>query len=88
MLYTLGSLLTMQGWTGDRGFAVTAYLENGQSYVSAQYEFCRHVHFLARAPVPSRKAISVWAINLKTMGQTRTDGSARTVRTTENVEAV
>jgi hypothetical protein len=84
--HTLGSLVTMQPWTGEqRGFAVTAYLENGRSYIRAQRKFREHFHFPARAPVPSRKAISVWANNLKTTGQTTT---RRTVRTPENVEAV
>jgi hypothetical protein len=81
--HTLGSLVIMQRWPGERGFAVTAYLENGRSYVCAQRKFRQHFHFPARAPVPSRKGISVWANNLKTTGQTtrRRGGSARTVRT-------
>jgi hypothetical protein len=81
MFHTLGRLVTMQRWTGERGFDVTAYLENGRSYVCAQREFRLHFHFPARAPVPSRKAISVRANNLKT---TRGGGSAGTVRTPEN----
>lgn len=84
-------LVTMQRWTGEqRGFAVTAYLENGRSFISAQREFRRHFHLAPRAPVPSRKAIAVWANNLTTTGETtqKRGGSVRTVRTPENVEAV
>jgi hypothetical protein len=90
-VYKLGNLVTMQRWTGEqRGFAVTAYLENDRSYIHAQREFCPHFYFPPCALVPSRKAISVWANNLKTTGQTtiRRGGSARTVRTPENVEAI
>ena len=81
----------MQRWSDEpRGFAVTAFLENGRSYIQAQRDFRRHFRIPPRAPVPSRQAISVWVHNLSTKGQTvsRRGGSARTVRTPENVEAV
>ncbi|XP_039280434.1 uncharacterized protein LOC120350562 [Nilaparvata lugens] len=81
----------MEKWTGEqRGFIVTAYLENVRSFIRAQREFRLHFHLAPRAPVPSWKAIFVWTNNLKTAGKTTVTrgGSVRTVRTPENVEAV
>ena len=60
------------------------------SYIQAQRDFRRHFRIPPRATVLSREAISVWVHNLSSKGQTvsRRGGSARTVRTPENVEAV
>ncbi|XP_014479836.1 PREDICTED: uncharacterized protein LOC106747072 [Dinoponera quadriceps] len=81
----------MQRWTREqRGFAVKAFYLNCESYVGAQRAFRRHFNLLSRAPVPDRKTIKNWIENLETTGQTtkKRGGTARTIRTPENVEAV
>ncbi|XP_014471890.1 PREDICTED: uncharacterized protein LOC106742984 [Dinoponera quadriceps] len=81
----------MQRWTGEqRGFAVKAFYLNGESYVGAQQAFRRHFNLLPQVPVPDRKTIKNWIENLETTGQTtkKRGGTARTIRTPENVEAV
>ena len=61
----------MSFWTGEqRGFAVTAYLENGRSCLRAQCSFGLNFHLPPHAPAPSRKVISFWANNLRATGQT------------------
>lgn len=61
-------------------------------YVHKWLTLCMYLHFHlpSRAPVPSRKSISVWANYLKTMGHetTRRGGNIRTVRMLKNVDAV
>mgnify|MGYP003623602000 CR=1 FL=1 len=61
----------MPFWTGEqRGFAVTAYLENGRSCIRAQRSFGLNFHLPPRAPAPSVQVISVWANNLHATDQT------------------
>ncbi|GFT16829.1 hypothetical protein TNCV_1334201 [Trichonephila clavipes] len=86
---TGGSLTTIPLWSGEhRGFAVTAFTV---IFPHLHSEFHGHFHISRSVPVLSRPAISVWVFNLilTTTGQTvlRRGGSAKTVRTPENVDA-
>ncbi|PSN47070.1 hypothetical protein C0J52_19538, partial [Blattella germanica] len=59
-------------WTGEqRGFAVTAYLENGLSYIRAQHSFDLNFHLPPRACPPSKKVIYVWAKIFRATGKQR-----------------
>ena len=90
-LRSLRMLVAMQRWTGEESaFAVKAFYRNAESYVAAQRQFRQHFHLPPRARVPDKKTIKIWVQNFENTGQTtkKTGGSAKTIRTPENVEVV
>lgn len=81
----------MERWTGEqRGYAIKAYYQNDKSFVQTRRDFRRHFNIPRNQPVPSNNAIRMWVNNLEQTGSTSKNrgGSARTVRTPENIERV
>lgn len=91
VITTVYHLVTMNRWTGEqRGFAVKTYFQNGESFVQTRRVFRRHFKIPRNQPLPSDNAIRTWVNNLEQTGSTSKirGGSARTVRTPENIERV
>lgn len=81
----------MERWTGEhRGYAIKAYYQNGESLVQTRRDFRRHFNIPRNQPVPSDNAMKMWVNNLEQTGSTyrKRGGSARTIRTPENIERV
>ena len=79
----------MESWTGARrGFAVKSFYKNNDSYVAAQREFRKK--FGVHRNMPSAHAIKTWVNNFEETGLTvkKKDGSVKTVRTPQNIDAV
>ena len=62
-------LVAMDLWTGEqRGFAVKAYYQNGESFVQTQRAFRHHFNIPRNQPVPSDNAIQIWVNNFEQTG--------------------
>jgi len=61
----------MELWTGaQRAFAVKAFCQNGDSFVTAQREFRREFGIHRNRAVPSAHAIKTWFRNFEATGST------------------
>jgi hypothetical protein len=57
------------GWSGEhRGFVVETFFKNNESVIATQRAFRRHFRLGRRAPVPDRKMILLWVLNLRAVG--------------------
>lgn len=80
----------MEQWSKQqRSFAVKAFYQSG-SYTAARRRFRLHFRINRNRPVPSVNSIKLWVQNFENIGETRNrrGGSARSVRTPENIERV
>lgn len=66
-----------------------AFYQSG-SYTAARRRFRLHFRINRNRPVPSVNSIKLWLQNFENIGETRNrrGGSARSVRTPENIERV
>ena len=84
-------LFEMESWTSAQGdFAVKSFYKNNDSYVAAQREFRKKFGSHRISKVPSAHAIKTWVNNFEETGSAvkRKGGSAKTVRTPQNIDAV
>ena len=80
----------MEPWTGaQRAFAVKAFYKNGDSLVT-RCEFRREFGIHRNRAVPAAHAIKTWVRNFEATGSTLKEkgGSAKTVRTPQNIAVV
>lgn len=84
--------VTMEQWTlQHRVFAYDSFVKTGESVTATQRLFRRHFNIERHGAVPNQKTILRWVDNLRRTGslmKIKPPGSARTVRTPENVERV
>ena len=82
----------MEKWTGEhRALAIKAYYKNGDSFAQVQRLFVRHFRIPRNSPMSFAHAIKTWVQNFEETGSAlseKSPGSAKTVRTPENVVAV
>jgi len=81
----------MEPWTGPRrAFVVKAFYKNGESFVIAQREFRRKFGIHRNRALPSAHANKTGVQNFEATGSAlkKKGGSAKTVRTPENVAVV
>jgi len=71
-------------------FAVKAFCKNGDNFVIAQREFRREFGIHRNCAVPSAHVIMTWVRNFEATVSTlkKKGGSAKTVRTPENIAVV
>jgi len=72
----------MDRWSGEqRGFAVKAYFQNGESFIQTRRVFRRNFKIPHNQSLPSDNAIRTWLNILEQTGSTAKNrgGSARTV---------
>jgi DNA/RNA-binding domain of Phe-tRNA-synthetase-like protein len=78
----------LEPWTGaQRAFVVTAFYENGDSFVIAQREFLGEFGIHRSRAVPLAHAIKTRVRNFEATGSTlkKKDGSVKTVPIPENI---
>jgi len=81
----------MELWTGAQGaFAVKAFHQNGDSFVTAQREFRREFVIHRNRAVSSANAIKTCVRNFEALGSIlkKKCGSVKTVRTPKNIAVV
>jgi len=82
----------MEQWgPQDRAFVVETFFKNGESVNVTQRKFRLHFNVARQGRIPSRNTILLWVHNFRTTASAtkkKQRGSARTVRTPENFEAV
>ena len=82
----------MEQWGPQhRAFIVATFFKNGESVTVTQRKFRLHFNVARHGRIPSRNTILLWVHNFRTTASAtkkKQGGSARTVRTPENVEAV
>lgn len=92
MFSTNEGLVTMESWTSQhRAFVVETFFKHGDSVTVTQRKFRSHFHISPRGKVPTRNTILQWIQNFRETGSAlkkKPGGSARSVRTPGNVEAV
>ena len=80
------------GWSGEhRGVVVETFFKNSESVIATQRAFRRHFSLGRRAPVPDRKMILLWVLNMRATGSAlkrKPPGRPRSVRMPENVQMV
>jgi len=72
-------------------FIVEMFFKNGESVTITQWKFCLHFSVAHHGRILSQNTILLWVHNFHTMASAtkkKQGGSAGTVRTPENVEAV
>ena len=72
------------GWSGEhRGFVVETFFKNNESVIATQRAFRRHFRLGRRAPIPDRKTILLWVLNMRATGSTlkrKPPGRPRSIR--------
>jgi len=80
----------MEQWGRQhRAFVVETFFKNGESVTVTQRKFCLHFNVARHGRIPSRNTILLWVRNFRTTASAtkkKQGGSARTVRTPENVK--
>ena len=82
----------MEQWGPEhRAFVVETFFKNGDSITVTQRKFRLHFNVARHGRIPSRNTILLWVHNFHTTASAtkkKQGGSARTVRTPVNVEAM